>query len=55
MASHIAARMPADSASTVAGNRLHVLIERRVAVSMALFSVWWPWISSSSSDSRTTY
>ncbi len=41
MASHIAARLPADSATPPSlANRLHVfLIERRVAVSMALFSL----------------
>lgn len=41
MASHIAARLPADSATPPSlANRLHVfLIERRVAVSMVLFSL----------------
>ena len=40
MASHIAARLPADSATPpTLANRLHVfLIERRVAVSMVLFT-----------------
>jgi protein-S-isoprenylcysteine O-methyltransferase Ste14 len=41
MASHIAARLPADSATPPSlANRIHVfLIERRVAVSMVLFSL----------------
>jgi len=41
MASHIAARLPADSATPpTLANRLHVfLIERRVAVSMVLFTL----------------
>lgn len=41
MASHIAARLPADSATPPSlANRVHVfLIERRVAVSMTLFSL----------------
>jgi len=41
MASHIAARLPADSATPPSlANRLHVfLIERRVAVSMVLFTL----------------
>jgi protein-S-isoprenylcysteine O-methyltransferase Ste14 len=41
MASHIAARLPADSATPPSlANRIHVfLIERRVAVSMVLFTL----------------